>query len=143
MKLELQNEAALPLERREQLYKTLIAEEPGALALYSDRLKEVSEALELRRRVQAQAAARAAREASFKGQFSGYDGSHRQVERALKARMKNPKSYEHVETRYTTGTDTNTVITTYRGTNSFGAVVTNQAVATVDIDGNVLTLSDR
>lgn len=31
MKLELSNEAALPLARREQIYKTLIREEPGSL----------------------------------------------------------------------------------------------------------------
>lgn len=143
MKLELQVEAALPLERREQIYKTLMKEEPGAVALYSARLKDVTEALELRRKVAAQAEARTAREASIKGQFSGWDGSHRQVERELKARMKNPKSYEHVDTRYSVGPDSVTVVATYRGTNSFGAVVTNRAVATVDIDGNVLSLEDR
>lgn len=141
MKLELQNESALPLSRREQIYKTLIREERGALALYQDKLKEVTAALETERRLQAQAADRAALEASIKAQFSGWDGSHRQVEAALKARMKNPASYEHVETRYIVGADSITVFTTYRGTNGFGAVVTNQAVATVDKQGNVLTLS--
>ena len=143
MKLELENEAALPLARREQIYKTLIREEPGSLAQYQGKLKEVTAALEAERQAKARAAEQAALEASIKSQFSGWDGSHRQVERALKARMKNPDSYEHVETRYSVGADSITVVTTYRGTNSFNAVVTNQAIATVDKTGNVLSLSDQ
>jgi len=143
MKLELQNEASVPLARRKEIYTTLIKEEPGGLARYQDKLKAVTAELELENQARARAAERAALEASIKGQFSGWDGSHRQVERALKARMKNPASYEHVETRYGVGTDSITVVTTYRGTNSFGGVVTNRAIATVDKAGNVLTLSDR
>ena len=141
MKLELNNEAALPLVRREQIYKTLISEEPGGLAQYQGKLKEVTAALEAERKAKAEAAEQAALEASIKSQFSGWDGSHRNVESELKSRMKNPKSYEHVETRYSVGKGVITVVTTYRGTNSFGAVVTNQAIATVDMAGNVLTLS--
>lgn len=141
MELELANESALSLTRREQIYKTLIRDKPGALAKYQEKLKEVTAALEVERKAKAEAAERAALEARIKGQFSGWDGSHRNVESALKARMKNPKSYEHVETRYRIENGVITVLTTYRGTNSFGAVVTNSAVATVDMDGNVLTLS--
>lgn len=143
MKLELSNEAALPLARREQIYKTLIREEPGSLAQYQGKLKEATVALETERQAKARAAEQAALEASIKSQFSGWDGSHRQVERALKAQMKNPDSYEHVETRYSVGADAITVVTTYRGTNSFNAVVTNRAIATVDKAGNVLTLSSQ
>lgn len=140
MKLELENEATLPLERREQIYKTLMREEPGSLAQYQGKLKEVTAALEAERQARAAASERAALEASIKSQFSGWDGSHRNVEAALKAQMKNPKSYEHVETRYSVGADSITVVTTYRGTNGFGAVVTSQAIATVDKTGNVLSL---
>lgn len=143
MRLELDNEAAVPLARRAQIYKTLMQEEPGSFARYQGKLKEVTAALEAERQAAARAAEQAALEASIKGQFSGWDGSHHNVEAALKARMKNPKSYEHVETGYTVGADSITVVTTYRGTNGFGAVVTNQAIATVSMSGNVLTLSDR
>ncbi|MDO9289973.1 MAG: hypothetical protein Q7U09_00215 [Hydrogenophaga sp.] len=141
MKLELDNEAAVPLARRAQIYKTLMQEEPGSFARYQGKLKEVTAALEAERQAAARAAEQAALEASIKSQFSPWDGSHRNVEAALKARMKNPKSYEHVETGYTVGGGSITVVTTYRGTNGFGAVVTNQAIATVDMAGNVLTLS--
>lgn len=142
MKLELVNEAAVPLARRAQIYKTLMQEEPGSFARYQGKLKEVTAALEAERQAAAKAAEQAALEASVKSQFSGWDGSHRSVEAALKERMKNPKSYEHVETGYTVGAGSITVVTTYRGTNGFGAVVTNRAIATVDMAGNVLTLSE-
>lgn len=142
MKLELDNEAVVPLARKAQIYKTLMQEEPGSFARYQGKLKEVTAALDAERQAAARAAEQAALEASIKGQFSGWDGSHRQVEAALKARMKNPASYEHVETRYSVGGGSITVVTTYRGTNGFGAVVTNQAIATVDKAGNVLTLSE-
>lgn len=123
MKLELDNEAAVPLARRAQIYKTLMKEEPGSFARYQGKLKEVTAALEAERQAAARAAEQAALEASIKSQFSPWDGSHRNVESALKAQMKNPKSYEHVETGYTVGGGSITVVTTYRGTNGFGAVV--------------------
>lgn len=52
--------------------------------------------------------------------------------------MNNPKSYEHVETRYQSNDSTITVYTKFRGTNAFGAVVANEAVAIADLDGNLL-----
>jgi hypothetical protein len=143
LKLELQNEAALSLARRKDIYTTLIQEEAGGLALYQTKLKAVTAKLEQETKVQARATERAALEASVKSQFSSWDGSHRAVEQAIKARMKNPASYTHVDTRYSVGTDSLSVVTSYRGTNGFGAIVTNQAVATVDRAGNVLALSDH
>lgn len=140
MRIELQNEASLSLERREQIYKTLVAEEPGAQAKYQAKLREVSSALETKRKGQAVAAANAVLAENIKKQFSGWDGSHRGVEAAIKSRMHNPGSYEHVETRYSVDDGKVTIITTYRGTNGFGGTVTNRAIATVDPEGNVLSL---
>ena len=70
--------------------------------------REAAQALQegLERRRQAEAAQRAAmtpadlRRQRLQAQFSGWDGSHRAVEQAIKARMNNPKSYEHVGTTY-------------------------------------------
>jgi hypothetical protein len=117
MKLELENEAVVPLVRREEIYKTLIREMPGGLSQYQGKLSEVTAALAAERQATARAvesaaleAARAvesaALEAGIKKQFSGYDGSHRKVEAELKCRMHNPKSCEHVDTDYTVGADT-------------------------------------
>lgn len=84
--------------------------------------------------------AAAARQKRIEAQFSGWDGSHRTLERLIKANMHNPDSYEHVETVYGDRGDHLMVKTTYRGTNGFGAIVTNSITAKVDLDGNVLEI---
>lgn len=81
------------------------------------------------------------RKAQVEQQFSAWDGAHRGVERAVKQNLKDPDSYKHVETRYIDNGDHLMVYTTFRGTNSFGAVVTNSATAKTDLQGNVLSLS--
>ncbi|WP_052731139.1 SHOCT domain-containing protein [Spirosoma radiotolerans] len=71
--------------------------------------------------------------------FSAYDGSHPQLEKAVKSAMKNPDSYEHVETRFRDDGSTIYVITTFRGTNSFGGVVPQRADATISgDDGHII-----
>lgn len=88
--------------------------------------------------------AKAQRQQQIEAHFSKWDGSHSAVESAIKAQMKNPDSYKHVETRYAdNGADAYRVITTFRGTNSFNAVVTSTATATVSPSGQVLSLSIR
>jgi hypothetical protein len=52
--------------------------------------------------------------------------------------MNDPKSYEHVETRYADKGDHLIVKTTFRGKNAFGGVVPNWVIAKTDLDGNVL-----
>lgn len=83
---------------------------------------------------------------SIDAQFSAWDGSHRGMEKAIKAQMKNPDSYEHVETGYKiigkeneNGVKALYIVTTFRGTNSFNAVVTQQAKGTFSMDGQQLT----
>ena len=73
--------------------------------------------------------------------FSPWDGSHLELTRAIKKVMNNPDSYKHVETRYTDLGDTLMVRTTFRGTNKFGAVVTNTVAATVSLDGRVIDMA--
>ena len=73
-------------------------------------------------------------------QLSTWTGSHHYVEQAVKRSMHNPKSYEHVHTTYADTKDGIIIETTFRGTNGFGAVVTNKMRAVVDINGHVLSL---
>ncbi|MBV7541974.1 hypothetical protein [Acidovorax sp. sic0104] len=142
MRLDLeQNEAGLPPERLKAIYTTLIQEEPGGRDRYQAKLKAIEDKLEAQRKVQEAAAQRAAMDAKLKSQFSAWDGSHRNVEAAIKARLKDPKSYEHVETKYVVNTNSITVFTTYRARNSFNALVPGTVTATVDADGNVLSLN--
>ncbi len=75
--------------------------------------------------------------------FSSWDGSHNQVTRAIKSSMNDPKSYEHVETRYKVlGDNKTTVLTKFRGKNAFGGTVTQQAIAVTNTaSGEVLELA--
>nr|WP_067289824.1 stage II sporulation protein M [Marinobacterium profundum] len=73
--------------------------------------------------------------------FSKWDGSHEGLTPIIKASMHNPESYEHVKTTYVDGGETLQVTTAFRGTNAFGAVVTQSAYAVVDLNGNVLSHS--
>jgi hypothetical protein len=82
-----------------------------------------------------------ARKKVLEAQFSAWDGSHRGLERYIKKHMNNPSSYEHVETKYLDKGDHLMLITKFRGTNAFGAIVTNTIAAKVDMAGNVLEIS--
>jgi len=77
-----------------------------------------------------------------RGRLSQWDGSHRDVVAAIKARMNDPDSFEHVGTQLlrTDGADV-IVLTTFRGKNGFGALVLNTYTATVGPDGRILSLT--
>lgn len=135
-------ENTIPDTRRVQIYETL-AKEPGQTAEYMPKLRKLQDLLAEKQKTEEQAKQREAKQASIRSQFSSWDGSHRQVESSVKAQMKNPGSYEHVETSYSVGENSITVVTTFRGTNSFGATVPNTAVAEVALNGTVLSLRTK
>lgn len=142
MKAEIADEKSLTPARRVEILEALIKAEPNRAAQYTQRLKTAQSELAAMRAAEAKAAARREFEASAKAQFSGWDGSHRGVEQAIKARMNNPKSYEHVETRFVLEDNNEiSVVTQFRGTNAFGGIVTNVALARVNAAGQVLALS--
>ena len=64
--------------------------------------------------------------------FSGWDGANKELVSAVKASMHDPKSFEHVETRYTDRGDSFGILMTFRGTNGFGATVIHQVTADID-----------
>ena len=65
-------------------------------------------------------------------QFSSWDGSHRGLEKVIKKGMNDPKSYEHIETRYRDEGTSIFVMTKFRGKNAFGGMVINDISARVD-----------
>ncbi|ELA8010789.1 hypothetical protein Q4K78_004513 [Vibrio parahaemolyticus] len=74
---------------------------------------------------------------NFKGQFSAWDGSHRNLEKYIKSMMNDENSYEHVETRYRLVLDQNPraiVTTVFKGKNAYGGVVKQSVSAAVDIE---------
>lgn len=81
---------------------------------------------------------------NFKGQFSAWDGSHRNLEKYIKSMMNDEDSYEHVETRYRLVLDQNPraiVTTVFKGKNAYGGVVKQSVSAAVDIElGQILEI---
>lgn len=82
---------------------------------------------------------KAMREKEIVKQFSAWDGSHTQFERMIKNVLKDPDSYEHIETKYIDKEQHIIVITKYRARNSFGGYVVESKAAKFSIDGQFLT----
>ena len=75
--------------------------------------------------------------------LSAWDGSHYHFEHSLKRRLKDPDSYEHIETRVTKkGTDgLHSLYMTYRAKNSFGGFVVGTATGKFDTQCNVVSIN--
>jgi len=73
-------------------------------------------------------------------QFSAWDGSHYALERLIKKNLKDPDSYEHIETRFGDKGEYILVYTKYRARNSFGGMVIEEMGAKVDINGNIIEI---
>jgi hypothetical protein len=86
------------------------------------------------------AEAAAARTKLVEAQFSGWDGSHRGMERMIKASMNDPGSYEHIETRYRDMGTKIRVTEKFRGRNGFGGMVVNTVTADFDLNGGLLAV---
>lgn len=71
--------------------------------------------------------------------LSSWDGSNRELVNLVKSSMNDPKSFEHVETRFRDNGDSLSLIMTFRGTNGFGAIVTNKISADLDKRTRLLT----
>lgn len=76
-------------------------------------------------------------------QFSGWDGSHRALEKAIRNAMNDPNSFEHVETLYLDLDDHLIVTTKYRGKNAFGGMVPGMVKAKVSLDGQILEILEQ
>lgn len=79
-------------------------------------------------------------EQKVRAQFSGWDGSHRNLVDLVKRQMNDADSFEHVETRYWDRGDHLSLRMTFRGNNAFGAKVINEVAATADMNGRILSL---
>lgn len=74
----------------------------------------------------------AAREQGFHC-LSSWDGSHRGVVDAVKAQLRDPRSFEHISTRISkVENGRHSLIMEYRARNGFGGMNVGTAVATVD-----------
>lgn len=73
-----------------------------------------------------------------KAQFSSWDGSHMGLTRLVKANMKDPDSYEHIDTQYRVMDSVILIVMRFRGKNSFGGLVPSIVTAKADLNGNVI-----
>lgn len=85
----------------------------------------------------------AEREKLVNKQFSAWNGSNRYLSDYIKQNMNDPGSYEHVSTHYSDKGGYIFVRTAFRGKNAFGAKVLNVITAKIDIDGNILSVSEE
>jgi hypothetical protein len=76
---------------------------------------------------------REVRKNEIRAQFSLWDGSHTNLVAFIKSTMHNPRSFQHVSTDVYDNGRTLTVVMVFRGTNAYGAVVTNRIKAQVDV----------
>ncbi len=72
------------------------------------------------------------RDEKVKALFSSWDGSNKELVNYVKSNMKDPDSFEHVETRIRDKKGVVTAQMVYRGKNSFGATMTERVVADID-----------
>lgn len=70
--------------------------------------------------------------------FSSWDGSQPEVVKWIKANIKDPDSYKHIETKFIDKTDRVGVITTFTATNSFGGRVKTVCLAQIDTLGTLI-----
>ncbi len=84
---------------------------------------------------------------AFQGDFSGWDGSYRPLDKLIKARMNDNSSYKHVSTAYhlILYKDPHAIVkTTFRGTNAYGGVVKQTIAARVNArTGEVVSILDN
>lgn len=73
---------------------------------------------------------------AYQGNFSGWDGSYRPLEKLIKKSMNDDSSYKHVETvsHLILDQDPHGVVKTkFKGANAFGGIVTQTVTARVDL----------
>lgn len=80
-------------------------------------------------------------------QFSAWDGSHIELSKAIKWRLKDPDSYEHIKTTYSVIKNKDNifelvVFTSYRAKNSFWGFVIENVKAYFDLDWNPIKATE-
>lgn len=75
--------------------------------------------------------------------LSSWDGSHSAVKKYVEERMRDPDSFEHVETRISPVNDkgTHRLAMKYRATNGFGGLTVGSATAIVDNESCQATIT--
>jgi len=78
--------------------------------------------------------------AKFTAMLSAWDGSFPPLVEALKQRLNDAGSFEHVRTTYTIDRNNITIFMTYRAKNAFGAKMLGKIVVRYDLTSNEMTM---
>lgn len=105
---------------------------------YQKKVSFYSEKVEVLKR---ERIAREERKKNIEKQFSFDYAIHFPLRRHIKSKMHNPKSFKHVKTTHSVHENYIVVAMKYRGTNGFGAVVTNSVVAKYSVNGYLLEIA--
>jgi hypothetical protein len=124
-----------PSEIRTQIYKLSDSDYKEKIELYQKlrKLKPEDESID-------ESIKELERESLIKRQFSGWDGSHIKLAIAVKKRLRDPSSYEHISTKYVDKGTHLIIITSYRATNGFGGKTIGSTTAEVGMDGEVIKI---
>lgn len=136
-------------EENIRIYKELMALDPdneryaNKVAHYEERMRMAKEEEERVAKAVEQAAKEEERRKGFHC-LSQWNGAHSGVERYIEKNLKDPDSYEHIETRITPVNEQgeHTLIVTYRAKNSFGGMTVGITTATIrnnDCHATILT----
>ena len=126
---------------RYNLDKDFIREEALEIATLADRLSKMDEIkTNTENEFKQYHEARENKIESIKKYFSAFDGSNRELIERTKKAMHNPKSFEHVQTRWSYNDSDDTVMITmeFRGTNALGALITETTTAKMDVKTGAL-----
>lgn len=76
----------------------------------------------------------------IENQFSAWNGSHKALVELIKENMNDPKSFEHVETKYRVENNDLIIVMQYRGKNAFNATITEYVKAKASYKDNTITI---
>jgi hypothetical protein len=74
----------------------------------------------------------------FEEAFSPVNGRHLKLTESVQMNLKDPSSFEHIQTVFYNNTNYYIVRMQYRAKNSFGGYIVNTATAKVDTLGNLI-----
>lgn len=81
-----------------------------------------------------------AQEQQIIDQFSAWDGSHKNLTIGIKHLLKDPESYQNIDTKYWVKKDHIKVAQQYRSKNSFGGYVEGRMIATFTMNGDLIEI---
>lgn len=78
----------------------------------------------------------------IKDQFSAWDGSHKDLVKLVKDNMNDPKSFEHVKTKYRVENKDLVVYMEYRGKNAFNTLIKGTVKARASYTDNTIKIEE-